>query len=174
MNLPKITPIMLKTLPDQTTEILNRLMDEVKSIEKSIDALDARITVLENKPAPTPIDREWHQVIEFDPTHMGTTPGMCLANVDAGFGVSGSFPSARADMESQIANGTLHTDMPPPDWLAVPVYVESGTPNGHVVVWDRGVVWSDGAIVSQGLSNWSTVYGWGELVDGNRVVSRDG
>ena len=165
---------MLRIQPDQTSDILNRLIVAVNDLEKTVAGFDARITALENKPDPVIPDYEWHQVINFDTSHMGTTRGMCLVNKDAGFGVSGTFPSARADMESQIANGTLHSEMPPPDWLQVPVYVESGTPNGHVIVWDHGTVWSDGVIVQDGLAHWSTIYGWGELVDGNRVVGRNG
>lgn len=162
-------------MPDQTSDILNRLIARTNELEKLVLGFDERITALEEKPSPEIIDREWHQVRMFDPTAMGTTPGMCLANVDAGFGITtGTYPTARADMEAQQANGTLHTDMPPPDWLAVPVYVESGTPNGHVCVWDCGTVWSDGQIVTQGLSYWETVYGWGELCDNVRVVSKDG
>lgn len=119
-------------------------------------------------PTPTP---EWTQVRAFNPANMGTTPGWCLRNCRLGFGItSGTFANARADMNSQRANGTLHTDLPPPADIAVPVYCESGTPNGHVVVWDHGTVWSDGAIVKNGLANWRTVYGWGELCDGKRVV----
>lgn len=165
---------MLRSQPDQTSDILNRLINEVEQQSKTINDLTTRIANLEN--VPTPVGPgEWHQVIPFDPTQMGTEPGWCLANVDAGFGiVDGTFPTARADMESQRANGTLHADVPPPDWIQVPVYVESGTPNGHVVVWDHGVVWSDGAIVQAGLSAWSIIYGWGELCDGHRVVSVNG
>ena len=119
---------------------------------------------------PTPAD-EWEQYRNFNPANMGTRAGYCLQNCRLGFGImTGQFPSARADMNSQRANGTLHTDLPPPANIAVPVYCESGTPNGHVVVWDHGKVYSDGRLITQGLSAWSTVYGWGELCDGRRVV----
>lgn len=174
MDLPKITSTMLRTQPDQTSDILSRLIAEVNSLEKNYKLLDARVTALENKPDPIIPDYEWHQVRQFDPTQMGSDPGWCLRNVDRGFGImTGTYNSAREDMEAQMAAGTLHAEMPPPDWLQVPVYVESGTPNGHVVVWDRGTVWSDGAIVSQGLAYWDTVYGWGEKCDNVRIVSKD-
>ena len=102
---------------------------------------------------------------------MGTTPGWCLANVLAGYGIyTGLFPNARADWESQIANGTLHTGTPPAD-IQVPVYADTGVPDGHVVVWDRGVVWSDGVVIPEGLSYYSNVIGWGELCDGNIIVT---
>ena len=119
---------------------------------------------------PTPAD-EWTQYRNFNPANMGTKAGYCLQNCRLGFGImTGQFPSARADMNSQRANGTLHTDLPPPANIAVPVYCESGTPNGHVVVWDHGKVYSDGKLIKKGLSAWTTVYGWGELCDGRRVV----
>ena len=103
---------------------------------------------------------------------MGSTPGMCLKNCRLGFGISsGHFASARDDWEDQQANGTLHTGYPP-SYLQVPVYCDTGTVNGHVVVWDRGTVWSDGAVVPEGLSHYSNIIGWGELCDNVRVVSR--
>lgn len=164
---------MLRSQPDQTSDILNRLIECCNSTDDKLSALEKRIVALET--VPKPIDYEWHQVIPFDPTQMGSEPGMCLQNCREGFGIAeGTFPSARVDMESQRANGTLHADMPPPDWIQVPVYVDTGTPNGHVVVWDHGVVWSDGAIVQDGLAHYSLIYGWGELIDGHRVVSVNG
>jgi hypothetical protein len=173
MNLPKITPIMLRNYPDQTTEILNNLMAEVKKLQTEINKMDDRITALENKPDPVIPDYELHQIVVFDPTAMGSDPGWCLRNVDRGFGIyTGTYASAREDMEAQAANGTLHAEMPPPDWLQVPVYVDTGTVNGHVVVWDRGTVWSDGAIVPDGLAHYSTIYGWGEKCDNVRVVGK--
>lgn len=162
---------MLRSQPDQTTEILNRLITKVNDLDKTLDGMMKMIVEIENRPEPT-VDGGFYQVLPFDPTLMGHTPGMCLQNCREGFGIpTGTFPNARADMESQMQNGTLH-DGTPPLMLQVPVYVESGTAAGHVVVWDRGVVWSDGAIVSEGLAHWSVIYGWGELCDGVRVVDK--
>lgn len=169
--IPRITPAMLKHNPDQVSMTLNRLIDTVNYLE-SLD-LENLINSYSEDPEPTPPAKDWHQVLGFDPTKMGTTPGWCLQNCRLGFGIAtGQFPSARADMESQQANGTLHAETPF-DYLQVPVYVETGIPEGHVVVWDKGTVWSDGVIVPDGLSHYSHVYGWGELCDGRRVVTRD-
>lgn len=162
---------MLRQQPDQTSEILNRIIEKINGLDKTLEKMQAQITEIDNRPEPT-IDGGFYQVLPFDPTLMGHTSGMCLQNCREGFGITtGTFPSARADMESQMTNGTLH-DGTPPLLLQVPVYVESGTVNGHVVVWDRGVVWSDGSIVSDGLAHWSAIYGWGELCDGVRVVDK--
>lgn len=168
---------MLRHNPDQVTSILNRAIDEINSFYLNIDNINAeivdikrRLSALENAPAPSVV--EYVQVRLFDSANMGSTPGWCLANVDAGFGITtGTFPTARADWESQQNNGTLHTGYPP-SYLQVPVYCDTGTANGHVVVWDRGTVWSDGAVVPQGLAYYSNVIGWGELCDNVRIVQK--
>jgi hypothetical protein len=142
------------------------------AVQKSTDPAPPTPIVPPAPEPPTP-DPEWTQVRAFNPANMGTDPGWCLRNCRLGFGImTGMMASARADMNSQIQNGTFHTDVPPPANIAVPVYCESGTPNGHVVVWDHGKVWSDGKLITDGLSHWRTVYGWGELCDGRRVVKR--
>ena len=169
MKIPRITPTMLRSQPDQTAEIINRLIDKVNGLDKTLESMQSDITYLLNKPEPT-IDGGFYQVLPFDPTHMGNTPGMCLQNCREGFGIAtGTYATAREDMEAQINEGILH-DGTPPMMLQVPVYVESGTPNGHVVVWDRGVVWSDGAIEPEGLAHWPVIHGWGEKCDGTRVI----
>ncbi len=177
--IPRISPAMLKHNPDQVTEILNRAIDEINFFNSNLDILTGeiidlkrRVTDLEtNPPTPPTPTGEWTQVVAFNSANMGTIPGMCLANVLAGYGIyTGSFPNARSDWESQIANGTLHTGTPPAD-IQVPVYADTGTADGHVVVWDRGVVWSDGVVIPEGLSYYSNVVGWGELCDGNIIVT---
>ena len=170
--IPRLSPPMLTYNPDQVTQILNRAIDEINAYSSKIDEALALAQQAYKKAYEPAAPAEWAQQRPFDPTHMGTTVGECLQNCREGFDIMwGTFPSARADMQSQAANGTLH-DEEPPIYLQVPVYCESGTPNGHVVVWDRGVVWSDGVIVPDGLAHWSTIYGWGELCDGVRVVQK--
>lgn len=176
--IPRITPAMLKYNPDQVSEILNRAIDVLNSFSLDIDNINAkitnietRVTALENAPPPSPYV-EFVQTRLFDSANMGSTPGMCLRNCRLGFGIpNGHFQNAREDWESQQANGTLHTGYPP-SYLQVPVYCDTGTANGHVVVWDRGTVWSDGAVVPQGLAYYSNIIGWGELCDNVRVVTR--
>lgn len=111
----------------------------------------------------------WRQVRSFDPAKMGTRKGWCLMNVRLGFGIqNGTFPSAKADMESQRRNGTLHSMAELPANCAVPVYIDTASPNEHVICDDHGVLWSDGKRLSSlaGLN----CFGWGELCDGVRVV----
>lgn len=120
----------------------------------------------------TPVTHEWNQVRNFYPSAMGTTPGLCLQNSREGFLIPyGTFPTARADMESQQANGTLHSGTPP-DYIAVPVYYANYniTTAGHVAVWDHGTVWSDGVQFSSIDAVTNSYVGWGELCDGQRVV----
>lgn len=122
-------------------------------------------------PPPT-----WQQVRSFSLSRMGTTPGYCLMNCRLGFGInSGTYASAIADKNAQAANGTLHdARSAPPSELQVPVYINTGDPNGHVVVWDRGTVYSDGQRITNGLNYYglANVWGWGEFCDGVRVVQQ--
>ena len=111
----------------------------------------------------------WVQERTFDPRKMGTRKGWCLQNCREGFGImTGQFPSAKADMESQRANGTLHPMSSLPLNCAVPCYMDTASPNEHVIVCDHGTYWSDGRVLTSiaGLS----FFGWGELCDGRRVV----
>lgn len=120
----------------------------------------------------TPVQHEWTQIRAFYPSAMGTTPGWCLQNSREGFLIPyGTFPTARADMESQQANGTLHSGTPP-DYIAVPIYFANYniTVAGHVAVWDHGTVWSDGVQFPSIDSVTNSYVGWGELCDGARVV----
>lgn len=101
---------------------------------------------------------------------MGKRDGWCLANVAQGYGITkGKFPSAKADMESQRANGTLHPISTIPDNCAVPVYINTSSPYEHVEVCINGSLWmSDGKVVKAPAK--STIFGWGEFCDGVRVV----
>ena len=174
--IPLLTTEEFRQFPDQTTEILNRLITEVNDRRNEIVELTNAIIVLQNQvknlgPSPTPTG-EWEQVLNFDLNAMGNTPYHCLQNTREGFHIStGTFLTARADMESQIANGTLHAGTPPAD-IAVPIYYDNIYAEGHVAVWDHGVVYSDkqyyGSI--EDVTNGYT--GWGELCDGVRVVTR--
>lgn len=176
-RIPFITPEMFRDLPDQTTEIINRLITEVNDTNVQLVEITNRLIVLqqmiEDIPQPTPpTPGEWIQIMGFDPSAMGTTPTMCLQNTRLGFGIPvGHFLTARADMESQIANGTLHAGTPPSD-IAVPIYYNNSVPDGHVCAWDHGTVYSDGVEYPSIDSVDSGYAGWGELCDNTRVVEK--
>lgn len=168
--IPKIGPGMLKNYPDQVSATLNLIIDEINRY-RLLD-VEGRVirSVLNPSPSVSPVI-EWSQSRAFDPARMGHRAGWCLQNCREGFGITtGHFASARKDMEDQSRNGTLHAGTPP-DYLQVPVYIDTGVAAGHVVVWDKGTVYSDGEIVPDGLAHWKNIWGWGELCDNRRVVA---
>lgn len=113
----------------------------------------------------------YQQYRAFDPAQMGTKKGYCLMNCRLGFGITkGTFPSAKADMQSQIANGTFHVELPPNN-IAVPVYFDTASVYEHVMVCDHGVYWSDGKRIDNIDFNVWKPFGWGECCDGERVVN---
>jgi len=112
----------------------------------------------------------WKQIKSFSVSKMGTKKGWCLQNVRLGFGITaGKYTSAKADMLAQKAGGTLHVGNNVPTNVAVPIYIDTTSKYEHVVVSDHGVIYSDGKRISDGLKVF-TVFGWGELCDGVRVV----
>lgn len=177
--IPLLTTEEFRSLPDQTTEILNRLITEVNDRRNELIDITNAIIVLQKQvknlqPTPTPPTGEWTQILAFDINQMGTTPNECLKNTRLGFGIqSGTYPTAKADMDSQIANGTLHAGTPP-DNIAVPIYYDGWAvvPEGHAAVWDHGTVYSDGVEYPSIESVTVNYTGWGELCDGVRVVQR--
>ena len=91
------------------------------------------------------------QIRNFNPSAMGTRQGYCLQNARLGFGISsGTYPSAKADMQAQKKNGTFHAGNPPTS-IAVPVYCDTASKFEHVVVSDHGTVYSDGKRIPNGL-----------------------
>lgn len=178
MKIPRVNPVIKKELPNQFCEILNRVIDKVNALDgieqklndisKTLTSLQTQIDELQPTP-PTPTG-EWVQTLTFDIANMGSIPGLCLQNTRQGFGIqSGTFPTARADMESQIANGTLHSGTPPVD-VSVPIYYNNSIPAGHVAVWDHGIVYSDKRMYASIDAVDAGYAGWGELCDGMRVV----
>ena len=111
----------------------------------------------------------WQQVKSFNINRMGRKKGMCLQNCRLGFGIgSGKYASAIADKNAQAKAGTLHPINTLPKNVAVPVYTKGGSKYGHVLVSDRGTIYSDGKRSS--LNAHGQIFGWGELCDGQRVV----
>lgn len=110
----------------------------------------------------------WRQIRAFDPQKMGSKPGWCEMNAREGFGIpNGTFPSAKADMDSQVANGTFHVELPPNN-ISVPVFFDTSSKYEHVMVADHGIYYSDKKRLTS-IAGWKP-FGWGELMDGVRVV----
>ena len=194
MDIPKFTPVMLRSQPDQFCEILNRIVFKANEIDKkfesvekqlipinkSIASLQKDVDDLMSRPWPEPPEpptppspSEYVQVRSFNPAHMGTQQGWCLKNCRLGYDIpNGHYYSARDDMNAQINNGTFHDGDPPSD-VAVPIYYNNSSKYGHIAVSDHGVIWSDGTqypsinAVSAGYA------GWGELCDSVRVVRKN-
>lgn len=113
----------------------------------------------------------YRQVKKFDPAKMGKRKGWCLANVAKGYegcyGNPNAKESAKADMESQKAAGTLHDISTLPNNVSVPIYVDSTSKYEHVIVHT-----SDGKYYEDGkeCAAPKNTFGWGEYCNGVRVV----
>lgn len=112
----------------------------------------------------------YRQVKTFDPKRMGKRKGYCLQNCREGFGIGkGTFPSAKADMESQRSKGTLHDISSLPSNVAVPIYVDTTSKYEHVVVHTAdGKYYEDGKEAKAPKK----VFGWGEYCDGVRIIEK--
>lgn len=109
----------------------------------------------------------YEQTKTFYPKEMGKQKGWCLKNCRLGYRIySGKYASAKAAMNAGKRNGTYHAGNPPTN-VQVPVYTTSTSPNGHVVVSDRGVYYTDGKKYSPKKGD---ILGWDEMMDGVRVV----
>ena len=108
----------------------------------------------------------YEQIKQFYPAEMGKEKGWCLKNCRLGFRIyTGHYASAKSAMQAGKKNGTYHDGFPPNN-ITVPVYTQTTSQYGHVMVYDKGTWWSDGKKVKQ-----PTVLGWDEMMDSVRVVS---
>ena len=110
----------------------------------------------------------WKQIIGFDLSKMGTTPGLCLQNVRLGYGIPPKYASARDAMNASKQQGTFHDGLDIPTNVAVPIFAETGSPYAHVMVDYYGDVYSDGKHLST-LAG-MTVVGWSETLNDSRIV----
>lgn len=107
----------------------------------------------------------YEQIKAFYPKEMGTKKGWCLQNCRLGFRIyTGKYASAKTAMQAGKKNGTYHEGTPPTN-IAVPVYTQTTSQYGHVMVCDKGIWYSDGKKVNK-----PAVLGWDEMMDGVRVV----
>lgn len=110
----------------------------------------------------------YKQVKPFDINKMGKRTGYCLQNVREGFGISKKYADAKADMLANKAAGTLHDISTLPTNVAVPVYLDTASFYEHIIASDRGTLYSDGKRLTS-LKGFK-VFGWGESINGVRVV----
>lgn len=110
----------------------------------------------------------WKQLVNFDPKKMGTRVGYCLANVRQGFGIAPKYANAKDAMEGNKAAGSLHDITTLPTNVAVPVFLDTSSPYEHVIVSDKGTLYSDGKRLTS-LAGFK-VFGWAEYLNGVRVV----
>lgn len=110
----------------------------------------------------------YKQTVKFDVAKMGKKPGYCLQNVRLGFGIPPKYYDAKAAMEACDKEGTLHPIDSLPTDVAVPVFIDTTSPNEHVIAADHGVFYSDGKRLTslKGLK----VFGWTETLNDVRVV----
>lgn len=110
----------------------------------------------------------WKQIRNFDINKMGKKPGYCLQNVRLGYGIAPKYTDAKTDMEANKNAGTLHDISTLPTNVAVPVYLDVTSVYEHIIVSDHGTLYSDGKRLTS-LKGFK-VFGWGESVNGVRVV----
>lgn len=110
----------------------------------------------------------YKQLVDFDIQKMGTRPGYCLQNVRLGFGIPAKYYDAKAAMEASAAEGTLHDISTLPTDVAVPIFVDTTSPNEHVIVSDHGTFYSDGKRLTslRGLK----CFGWSETLNDVTIV----
>lgn len=110
----------------------------------------------------------WQQERAFNLSKMGKKPGYCLQNVRLAFDIPAKYYDAKAAMIANRNAGTLHPIDTLPTNCAVPVFVDTSSPNEHVEVADHGTYYSDGKKVTNPGSQ--SFFGWGETLNDVRIV----
>lgn len=109
------------------------------------------------------------QVRNFNPSKMGKRPNYCLQNCRIAFEpeIPPKYEDAKQAMLANRNAGTLHPMDTLPLNCAVPVFADTPSKYEHVMVCDKGTMYSDGQIVDAGNFNY---FGWGESLNDCRVV----
>lgn len=124
------------------------------------------------------------QVKPFKASRAGTKPYWCLQNVRLGYGLGPKHAYALLDWQKNLKQ---HKNQKFPAGVAVPVYWNwTGTVEGHTRNWGHigvrlpdGRIWTDGkyfksvAEVSSKYLSGGAYLGWGESVEGVRVVKEE-
>lgn len=109
------------------------------------------------------------QVIACNIAKMGHKAGWCLNNVKSAYGITTPGTSARVQLNAEKAAGRFHTG-PAPTNVAVPVFLNTKSTYGHVMISYFGVIYSDGvrANISQ-----AKLAGWSEGLCGHIIVKAE-
>lgn len=114
----------------------------------------------------------WKQVRKFKLSKMGRQVGWCLMNCRLGFGIEkGKYASAKSAMEADKKAKVFHAGFPTDKSIQVPVYCDTNSPYEHIVVYDKGTVYSDGKKIKN-PTKYYKIFGWSEFCDGVRVVEK--
>lgn len=110
----------------------------------------------------------WKQVRPFDLSKMGTRQNYCLQNVRLAYGIPPKYADAKSAMNASKKAGTFHEGANVPTNVSVPLFADTGSPYGHVMVDDKGTVYSDGKWLPsfKGMR----VLGWSETLNDVRIV----
>lgn len=110
----------------------------------------------------------WKQVRGFDLSKMGTRAGYCLQNVRLAYDIPPKYADAKSAMNASKQQGTFHEGLDIPTDVDIPIFADTGSPYGHVMVDAHGTVYSDGKWLPsfKGM----TVLGWSETLNDVRIV----
>ena len=99
---------------------------------------------------------------------MGTRTNYCLQNVRLSYGIPPKYADAKSAMNASKKAGTFHEGADVPTNVSVPLFADTGSPYGHVMVDDKGTVYSDGKWLPsfKGMR----VLGWSETLNDVRIV----
>lgn len=108
----------------------------------------------------------YKQVKACNIAKMGKTKGMCLQNVKQAFGITPSGTSAKVQLAAVKSAGWFHTGAAPTN-VAVPVWLNTNSQYGHVMISLNGVIYSDGYKTNVAQAK---LLGWAEGICGVRIV----
>lgn len=111
----------------------------------------------------------WKQVRNCNIKKMGTKPNYCLQNVRLAYDIPPKYADANSAMNASKKAGTFHADLNIPKDIAVPLFAETSSPYGHVMIDYYSTVYSDGKPLNsfKGMK----LLGWSETLNDVRIVS---
>lgn len=110
----------------------------------------------------------WKQIKNCDINKMGTRANYCLQNVRIAYDIPPKYADAKSAMIASKQQGTFHEGLDIPTDVAIPIFAETGSPYGHVMIDYYGDVYSDGKHLTslKGM----TILGWSETLNDVRIV----